>query len=363
MKNYILNINDYDFELPKKCIAQFPSQKRDESKLLIYDRLKDKIFHKKFYEIANYFGPDDLLLINTSEVIPARLAGEKKDSGGKIEIIVLDEKNSADSSVTYSVLAKYSKIKNGQKINFSHNLSASVHIDENKTVLLTFHMNKKDFLNYLKKYGSAPLPPYIKRHKEDENKFDLERYQTVYADTLGSIAAPTAGLHFTKKILENIKDRGTIIVPIILHVGLGTFRMINSSDIREHVMLPEYFDISDENKEKINLCLKNNYKITSVGTTSTRTIESFLRGENSKGYTNLYIYPGHKFFINRLITNFHVPRSTPLVLVSAFIADHLRESGEENFAQKGIEIIKRIYKEAIEKDYRFYSYGDSMMII
>jgi S-adenosylmethionine:tRNA ribosyltransferase-isomerase len=358
----MFNINDYDFDLPKKFIAQFPSQKRDESKLLIYDRSKDLITHKKFYEIVDCFGPKDLLLINTSEVMPVRLIG-KKESGGKIEIVVLDEKNSKKDEITYSVLVKHSKIKKGQVINFPNKLSAIVNIDENNTALFTFNLNKENFLIYLKKYGLAPLPPYIKRNEEEEQKFDLDRYQTIYADTLGSIAAPTAGLHFSKEVLKNIKALGTIIVPIILHVGLGTFRMINVSDIREHEMLPEYFDISAENIEKIKSCVKNNYTITSVGTTSTRAIESFFRGENSKGYTNLYIYPGHKFFINRLITNFHVPHSTPLVLVSAFIADYLQKNGEKNFSQKGIEIIKRIYKEAMEKNYRFYSYGDSMMII
>jgi len=324
-----MKLSDFDYHLPKHLIAQSPVEQRDNSKLMIVD---GRIKHKMFYNLPDYLESGDVVVLNDSMVVPARIIG-KKETGGRVEVLIIKniDKN-------YECLIKGKNIRTGMKIIFSDEISGMVVGRTNHRFIMAFN----EEIN-LHNIGEMPTPPYIK-----EKLLDQKRYNTIYAKSKGSIAAPTAGLHFTKNLIEKIKDKGVEIAYITLHVGAGTFLPIKQEKIEEHKMEEEYFRIDEENAEIIN----NAKKVVAVGTTVVRALESnCVNGEivSKEGMTGLFIYPGYKFKskINYLLTNFHLPKSTLLLLVCAFA---------------GKERTFKAYKNAIENNYGFYSFGDAMMI-
>lgn len=331
----------FNYNLPKELIAQHPIKNRDHSRLLIMDKVTGEINHKLFYEIIDELSSNDVLVINNTKVIPARLIG-KKDTGGVIEVLLLHENNDN----TWECLVKPAKrLKEGQTVYFSYNLKAILikHLDEGRAV---FRMEYEGiFLEILENLGEMPLPPYIHEKLKDKSS-----YQTIYAKEDGSAAAPTAGLHFTNELLDKIKAKGVEIIEVTLHVGLGTFRPVKEADLTKHKMHQESYYISKTATNKLNEAVNNNKRIIAVGTTSLRTLEAnYINGFHS-GYfdTNIFIYPGYQFkVVNSLITNFHLPESSLIMLVSA-LSDK--------------ELIMMAYNEAIEKKYRFFSFGDAMFI-
>ena len=334
-----MKLSDFYYNLPKELIAQYPAQKRDESRLLVLHKDTGAIEHRIFKEIAEYLNPGDTLVLNNTKVFPARLMG-RKETGGKVEALVL---NPAQGAVEHEVLLKPARgCRAGSKIIFGRGeLKAEVVRIENGRRFLKFDCNG-DLGKMLDKIGEMPLPPYIRRGTVDS---DAERYQTVYASKNGAVAAPTAGLHFTKELLRDISKKGTDVEYITLHVGYGTFRPVISEDIEGHKMEKEYFEI----EEKVINKLKNKKaRIIAVGTTSARVLET--SGSSArKGWTDLFIYPGYKFkAVDGLLTNFHLPKTTLLMLAAAFC---------------GRELLFKAYEEAIKEKYRFYSYGDAMLII
>ncbi len=344
MEKDIFDLNTYDYYLPETQIAQFPLAKRDESKLLIYNRHDKSIEHKHFYNIIDYLHKGDVLVINNTRVIPARLFGVKKDTGAKIEILLLKRINYTD----WEVLMKPGKrAKTGTIVTFSDDLSLEVletKEDGNKIVKFIFN---GVFEAILDKLGEMPLPHYIKQKLKDK-----ERYQTVYSKVEGSSAAPTAGLHFTKELLEKIREKGVIIAEVLLHVGLGTFRPVNEQNIKDHKMHSEHIEVTEETAKIINDAKKNGQRIIAVGTTSIRTLESatddngILHATNKE--TSIFIYPGYKFkMVDAVITNFHLPKSTLIMLISAFC---------------GIDETLRFYNIAVEENYRFFSFGDACFL-
>ncbi|MCX8092636.1 MAG: tRNA preQ1(34) S-adenosylmethionine ribosyltransferase-isomerase QueA [Candidatus Goldbacteria bacterium] len=343
----IYKLSFYDYKLDESLIAQKPLKKRDESRLLVLCKDTGKIIHDRFYNIGNYLKKDDLLILNNTRVIPARLFGEKEKTKAKIEILLLDFLN--DKAV--EVMMRNSRRLNvNDIISFPGGLKGKLINKKGKTVILEFNFKKEKVLDIFKKYGAMPLPPYIKEEKD--NPFHRKTYQTVYSKIEGSKAAPTAGFHFTKQLIKKLKNDGIKFTEITLHVGLGTFEPVLSDDIREHKMHAEFFEMNNKTATLINMTRNNGNKIIAVGTTSLRTIESCVEGDmviSKKQWTSLFIYPGYKFKItDGLITNFHLPKTTLFMLVCAF---------------GGIENVKKAYKEAIKEKYRFYSYGDAMLII
>jgi len=336
---------DFDYELPENLIAQTPLKQRDSSRLLVLDKETGTIEHKKFTDIIDYLNPGDVLVVNDTKVIPARLYGVKRETGAIIELLML--KNTEED--IWECLSKPAKrIKVGTIIDFGDGILKAECISEGEEGirLMKFHYDGI-FYELLEKLGEMPLPPYI-HEKLEEN----DRYQTVYANNLGSAAAPTAGLHFTEELIKKITDKGIIIAPVTLHVGLGTFRPVSVEDVTKHKMHSEFYQMSNETAEILNRAKKENRPIISVGTTSTRTLESImsLYGEfkECSGWTDIFIYPGYQFkAISKLITNFHLPKSTLVMLVSALA---------------GKEIVLNAYKEAVKEEYRFFSFGDSMFI-
>ena len=339
-----MKTDDFDYDLPKELIAQTPLKNRSESRLMVLDK-NGNVEHKKFYDIINYLDKGDSLVINDTKVIPARLIGEKEDTKAVIELLLL--KDLSDNK--WECLAKPQKrLHVGTIISFGDGkLKAKVYeiLDEGITkVILIYDGILMEILDEL---GNMPLPPYI-----HEKLNDKDRYQTVYAENYGSAAAPTAGLHFTNELLDKIKAKGVNIVNITLHVGLGTFRPVNVSDVKNHKMHSEHYIMTKESADVLNKTKELGNKIIAVGTTSTRTLETILR-DNDKfvpcsGETDIFIYPGFKFkAIDGLITNFHLPKSTLVMLVSAFSKR---------------EYILNAYKEAVLDKYRFFSFGDAMYI-
>lgn len=336
--------SDFYFELPQELIAQTPIEKRDESRLLIYNKCTDKISHKHFYDIIDYLEEGDCLVLNNSRVLPARLIGYR-ETGGIIEILLLKDLGNNK----WECLTKPGrKAKPGDIIYFGNNdLSCKIiDIISGGNRIVEFNYNGI-FLELLDKLGKMPLPPYIKEELKDP-----ERYQTVYSKEIGSAAAPTAGLHFTNELIEKIKLKGINVCFITLHVGLGTFRPVKEDNIEDHDMHSEYCEISSETADIINQTHKNGKRVVCVGTTSCRTLESFAKKDHtiseSSGWTNIFIYPGYKFkIVDSLITNFHLPESTLIMLVSAL-------AGKEN--------ILKIYNIAVKEKYRFFSFGDAMFI-
>jgi S-adenosylmethionine:tRNA ribosyltransferase-isomerase len=345
-----MRISEFDYKLPEELIAHFPAERRDHSSLMVLNKQNQTIDHKKFFDIVDLFDENDLLVMNNTKVIPARLIG-KKSTGANIEVFLL--KNIADRC--FEVLIKPSKrIKPDTIIYFSDELSAkAIGRAENDKWIVELDY-KGDFEQILNKVGNIPLPPYISRQLTDETikNLDFERYQTVYAQKSGSVAAPTAGLHFTSEILEKLEQKGVKICYVTLNVGLGTFKPVKADNILDHQMDSEQYEISEETACLINNAFKKGNNIVAVGTTTVRTLESAFakcgKIEATNGESKLFIYPGYKFqVVNKLITNFHLPKSTLLMLVSALA---------------GKEFVFSAYNQAIKNNYRFYSYGDCMFI-
>ena len=342
--NKSMKTEELNYTLPTKLIAQKPLKKRDSSRLLVLDKNDGKIHHDVFHHLGNYLYPGDVLVLNDTKVIPARIIGYKSETRAVIELLLL--KNTTDD--LWECMVKPAKrIKVGTEVIFDQTLKA-VCVDKLDDGLAIFEFIYEGiFLEILSKLGTMPLPPYIK-----EQLTEQERYQTVYAKHIGSAAAPTAGLHFTEELLQSLLDVGIVITYVTLHVGLGTFLPINTDDISNHKMHEEYFMISDETARILNKAKAEGRRIISVGTTTTRVLETnyhlFNRFNEASGMTNIFIYPGFEFkAIDGLITNFHLPKSTLLLLVSAFASQ---------------EIILNAYREAIKKEYRFFSFGDAMFI-
>lgn len=342
-----MELSLFDYHLPKELIAQELLKNRDACRLLVLYKDTKKIEHKYFKDIINYVSTGDTMVLNKSKVIKARLSG-KKATGGKVEILVLDK---IGENVYSALIKPSSRIREGTKIFFADDFSAEV-IEKkyNNLSRLRFYYSG-NFYNVLEKYGTLPIPPYIKKELSDKNL-----YQTVFAQVLGSCAAPTAGLHFTEDLICKLRKKNVQIAYLTLHISIDTFRPIKEENILNHKMYSEYFEVDEKNAKIINETINKNKKIIAVGTTVVRTLEASAKEKDDKYYvearsdrTNLYIYPGYKFkIVNSLITNFHTPRSTLLVLVSAF-------SSREKILQA--------YQEAINKKYRFLSFGDAMMIV
>ena len=340
-----MKTDDFDFYLPNELIAQTPLEKRDNSKLLILDKQTGNIEHKHFNNIIDYLNKGDVLVLNDTKVMPARLYGNKIDTNACIEVLMLKE----IKKDTWECLCKPAKrVKIGTIINFGDGRLKAKCIDIQDEGIRVFEfMYEGIFLEILDSLGEMPLPPYI--HEKLKEK---DRYNTVYAKNVGSAAAPTAGLHFTKELLEEIEKKGVIVTYITLHVGLGTFRPVSVDDVTKHKMHSEYYIMSEHSADILNKAKKDNRRIISVGTTSTRTLETIMNLYNEfrecSGWTNIFIYPGYEFkAINGLITNFHLPKSTLIMLVSALASK---------------EKIMNAYKIAVENKYRFFSFGDSMFI-
>ncbi|HJA68730.1 MAG TPA: tRNA preQ1(34) S-adenosylmethionine ribosyltransferase-isomerase QueA [Firmicutes bacterium] len=334
----------FDYELPKEFIAQTPVEPRDHSRLLVYNRQTDSIQHRHFYNLPEYLRAGDVLVINETRVLPARLMG-RRETGGIIELLLL---NRREKDIWETLARPGRRIRPGERLIFSEKLSADVlRILEDGGRLVRFNY-EGIFEEILDELGQMPLPPYITERLEDK-----ERYQTVYSKENGSAAAPTAGLHFTPELLEVIKGMGVKIVPVLLHVGLGTFRPVKVADVSQHKMHSEYYSVSAQAAQSINEAKAAGGRIFSVGTTSTRVLETAC-GEDGlikaqSGWTDIFIYPGYKFkCVDCLITNFHLPQSTLLMLVSALCS---REK------------ILEIYEEAKREKYRFFSFGDAMLIL
>ena len=339
-----MKVSEFNYELPERLIAQVPIEKRDESKLMILDREQQTIEHKTFKDIIEYLEPGDCLVRNNTKVLPARIYG-KKETGANVEFLLL---NNIEGDIWESIVRPGNKLHVGTKVIFGDGLLIAEIIDtmEGGTRKVKFTYNGI-FNEILDQIGLMPLPPYI--HEELKER---DRYQTVYAKHQGSAAAPTAGLHFTDELLEKIKEKGVEIANVTLHVGIGTFRPVKVEKIEDHHMHSEHFYIKPEDVEKINRTKQNGGRIISVGTTSTRVLESIANEQGLvrevEGDTNIFIYPGYKFkCVDCLITNFHLPESTLLMLVSALA---------------GKEYVMNAYKEAVDKEYRFFSFGDAMFI-
>ena len=335
--------SDYDYNLPEELIAQTPLKNRSESRLMVLNREKQTFEHKHFSDILDYLTENDLLVLNDTKVIPARLIGHKIDTNAVIEILLLKD---LGDNVWQTLARPQKRVKIGSIISFGEGLLKAECIEKEDMGICKFKLIYDGILvEILDKLGEMPLPPYIHEKLEDK-----DRYQTVYAKHPGSAAAPTAGLHFTPEILKKLEEKGVELIYVTLHVGLGTFRPVEEEDLTNHVMHSEYYEISKEAAERLNLAKKNGKRIVAVGTTSTRTLESAYDNgfKETCANTSIFIYPGYKFkAIDAQITNFHLPKSTLIMLVSAFA---------------GRKFILDAYKEAVKEKYRFFSFGDAMFI-
>ncbi len=359
-----MKLTEFDYTLPKELIAQHPSSGRGDSRLMVLDRRKETISHDSFSNFPDYLSEGDVLLLNNTKVFSARLVGVKKKSGGKVELLLVRKK---EFGYWNAMIKSSGKLKENMEIHLNDDTFVQLIEKENETGLWLIRFKGDENVDYfIEKNGFVPLPPYIKREDKELEARDKERYQTVYASKKGAVAAPTAGLHFTQEILKRIREKGVEIAEITLHVGPGTFKPVKAEFIEQHFMDPEYFEISTSSEKIISKAIREKRRIVSVGTTTVRTIESINRpgGSNQieppfwrsdektspiSGYTDLFIYPGFKFrYVGSLLTNFHLPKSTLLMLVSAF-------------AGKGF--TQRAYQEAIRGKYRFYSYGDAMLVL
>ncbi|MBQ9931617.1 MAG: tRNA preQ1(34) S-adenosylmethionine ribosyltransferase-isomerase QueA [Firmicutes bacterium] len=344
-----MHINDFDYELPLELIAQYPSDRREDCRLLVVHRDTGEIEHRHFYDILEYLNPGDCLVLNDSKVLPARLLGHKKETGAKIEFLLLKR---VDGDVWQTMVRPGKRLKPGDKVVFSEEprLEAEIlDMGEGGTRLARMDYDGI-FLETLEKVGRMPLPPYIERDSEEGDK---DRYQTVYCREEGSVAAPTAGLHFTEELLKKAEEKGVKIARVTLHVGIGTFRPVKCEIIEEHKMHFEEYQLTPENAKIINETKQAGGRIISVGTTSSRTLES-VAGEDGlvqagSGSTDIFIYPGYQFkTVDSLITNFHLPKSTLLMLISAL---YNREA------------MLAVYETAVKEKYQFFSYGDAMLIL
>jgi S-adenosylmethionine:tRNA ribosyltransferase-isomerase len=342
-----MRVEEFDYYLPKSLIAQYPSSQRGETSLLVLHRQKGMIEHRGFGDITQYLNSSDLLVMNNTRVLLARLVG-KKETGGRIEMLLIPSWNGRKGE-WQALIKATGKVKPGTRIQFEQGLEGEVEELKDGKGRVRF-TSQGEVMDILQKIGHIPLPPYIKRGDEP---LDKERYQTVFAERDGSIAAPTAGLHFTRALLQSLKENGVRTATITLHVGIGTFAPVKSRDIEDHAMEAEWVEIPEETAREIEETKTRGGKVISVGTTTTRTLESFSDGKggmrSGKGMSSLFIYPPYRFrVIDGLVTNFHLPKSTLIMLVSAFA---------------GKDLIMKAYQEAIRRKYRFYSYGDAMLIL
>lgn len=354
---------DFDFQLPPELIAQVPAERRDASRLLVLERAGENLFHEKFRDLLKFLRAGDVLVLNNSRVIPARLRGVNEKTGGQFEVLLLEENSLNDWWV---MLRPGKRARVGTKIIFRNHageltdISAEViAVNEEGHRRLRFDL-PANILDRLNELGELPLPPYIERAAGKTSNDDLDRYQTVFAQPAGSVAAPTAGLHFTPQLLEEIRALGVQVCFVTLHVGLGTFAPVKADSLAEHVMHEERFEVSETTASTVNQAKREGRRVIAVGTTSVRVLESASDASDSPlragpGRTSIFIHPPHRFkIVDALLTNFHLPRSTLLMLVSAFAAP-----GE----LRGRELALRAYDEAVRERYRFFSYGDAMLIL
>jgi S-adenosylmethionine:tRNA ribosyltransferase-isomerase len=343
-----MKLSDFKYDLPEKLIAQYPSEKRDGSKLMVLDRTTEQISHIHFRNIIDYLNPGDALVVNETKVFPARLIGFKEKTNAKVEVLLLRQLE----ETMWEVLVKPArKVRIGNRLMIAGSIGCDV-IDNTISGgrVVKFDDNGKNFFDLVEEIGASPLPPYINRETEP---IDKERYQTVYAKKTGAVAAPTAGLHFTDDILSQLRKKGVEIIPLVLHVGLGTFRPVQVEDLSRHQMDSEYYEISEESSARINTVKRNGGRILAVGTTTVRVLETVAIPDNqvkaSSGWTDKFIYPPYKFkMVDGMITNFHQSQSTLYILVCTFA---------------GYDLTRKAYETAIDQEYRFFSYGDAMLIL
>lgn len=349
-----MKLSHFNFDLPKELLAEYPSEQRDESRLMVINRKDGSIEHKYFKDLIDYFDQDDVMVLNNTKVFPARLYGNKEKTGARIEVFLLRELN--EEQRLWDVLVDPArKIRIGNKLYFGDDDSLVAEVIDNttsrgRTLRFLYDGSYTEFRKKLRDLGETPLPKYIKREVEPD---DEERYQTIYAKNEGAVAAPTAGLHFSKHLLKRLEIKGVNFAELTLHVGLGTFNPVEVEDLSKHKMDSEELEISEESASIVNKAKINKKRVCAVGTTVMRGLESSVSSEQTlnafEGWTNKFIFPPYDFSIaNCMITNFHTPKSTLLMMVSAFM---------------GHDLMKKAYKEAVEQGYKFYSYGDAMLIL
>jgi len=349
-----MKLSHFNFELPKELIAEYPAEHRDESRLMVLNRKEQTIEHKMFKDVINYFDEGDVMMLNNTKVFPARMFGNKEKTGARIEVFLLRELN-AENRLWDVLVDPARKIRIGNKLYFGEDETLVAEVIDNttsrgRTLRFLFDGPYDEFRNKLQELGETPLPKYISRPVEENDK---ERFQTIYAKNEGAVAAPTAGLHFSKHLLKKLEIKGVLLPEITLHIGLGTFSPVDVEDLSKHKMDSEELIINDQSAEIINNAIKNKKRICAVGTTVMRGLESSVSSfgtlNSYNGWTHKFIYPPYDFSIaNSMITNFHTPKSTLIMMVSAF---------------GGVDFVLKAYKEAIKKKYNFFSYGDAMMII
>lgn len=349
-----MKLSQFDFELPKELLAEYPSEDRDEARLMVCNRKDQTIEHKKFKDLIDYFEPEDVMVLNNTKVFPARLFGNKEKTGARIEVFLLRELN-AETKLWDVLVDPARKIRIGNKLYFGEDESLVAEVIDNttsrgRTLRFLFDGSYEEFRSKLTELGETPLPKYIKRQVEPE---DQERYQTIYAKEEGAVAAPTAGLHFSKHLLKRLEIKGVDFAELTLHVGLGTFNPVEVEDLSKHKMDSEQAVVDTKAVEVVNKALNERRRVCAVGTTVMRSLESSVNSNHRlnefSGWTNKFIFPPYDFSIaNALVTNFHTPKSTLLMMISAFM---------------GHDFMKRAYAEAIKEKYKFYSYGDAMLII
>ncbi len=351
--NYHMKLSQFDFELPKEKIALYPSKQRDECKLMVVHRKSGKIEHKLFKNVLDYFDDGDVMVINNTKVFPARMYGTKEKTGAKIEVFLLRELNH-DLRLWDVLVDPARKIRVGNKLYFGDDDLVAEVVDNTtsrgRTIRFLFDGTDAEFRAVLDKLGNTPLPKYIKREPEESDK---ENYQTVFASQEGAVAAPTAGLHFSKELMKRLEIKGVDFAELTLHIGLGTFRSIDVEDLSKHKMDAEYFKIDEKCAKTVNRALQRGKNVCAVGTTSMRSLETAVSAEHllkpMEGWTNLFVHPPYDFSIaNSMITNFHVPKSSLIIMIAAFA---------------GFDLTMEAYQIAIQKKYNFFSYGDAMLII
>jgi len=348
-----MKLSDFEYEFPRQLIARYPAEPRDQSRLMVLHRDSGRIEHRVFADIGDYFGKGDTLVVNDTKVFPARLYGNKEKTGARIEVFLLRELN-AESRLWDVIVDPARKIRIGNKLYFDNGLVAEV-IDNTtsrgRTIRFVFEGDNHELYEMIDEIGETPIPPYIKR---DVEPADRDRYQTMFARERGAVAAPTAGLHFTPDIMQKLTKKGVQLAPVTLHVGLGTFRPVEVEDLTKHRMDSEFYHIPPGTADAVNSALESSANhVTAVGTTVVRAIESSLSAsytlKANRGWTDKFIYPPYEFRIaERLLTNFHMPRSTLLMLVAAFA---------------GYDFVMEAYREAIREEYRLFSFGDAMLIL
>lgn len=357
-----MNLSEYDYFLPEDLIAQYPTEPRDTSRLMVVHRRTGKIEHRTFRDIVNYLSPADTLVLNRTRVMPARLRGVRPETGGKVEVVLVRPISEIAPARWEALLKPSARLAKGTRLELEGGvLTATVEDDPGKEIRRVRFEGDTDVVRIIEQVGRTPLPPYIRRAPDAE---DRDRYQTVYAEEYGAVAAPTAGLHFTAPLLDRIRSRGTAVVPVLLHVGPGTFQPIRSYDVEDHEMDAEYYRVEARQAETIQN-RRSEGRVVAVGTTAVRVLETIAAGGGAgegagsagaeleprryEGLTRCFIYPPFEFrLVDALLTNFHLPKSTLLLLVSAFA---------------GRELILSAYEEAVREKYRFYSYGDAMLIV